>query len=46
MALLAVGASVPELALLALLVLLLFGVVGLLWSYSNPLDQGRRGGQR
>lgn len=45
-AVLIVGALVPQLAVLMLVALLLLGVAGLVWTFSNPFGHKRRGGRR
>lgn len=45
-AVLIVGVVVPQLAVLLLMVLLLLGVAGLIWSFANPSGRRRRGDRR
>lgn len=40
------GVFVPQLAVLLLMVLLLLGIAGLVWSFASPVGRRRRGGRR
>ncbi|APB01713.1 hypothetical protein NS506_07694 [Nocardia seriolae] len=45
-AVLAIGIFVPQVAILLLVVILLLGLVGIVWTYRGPFDRRRRGGRR
>ncbi|MFI1920535.1 hypothetical protein [Nocardia sp. NPDC020380] len=44
---LAIGIFVPQVAVLLLIAIFLFGVAGVIWTYRGPFDRrSRRGGRR